>query len=137
MVNSVHIQNFKSLQDLKFEASRVNVFIGEPNTGKTNIIEALAFFSVSPKRDLHEILRFRTTADLFFDQKVTNRLVVAHNPYVLGSVIAKTPVKDLAVFVTELEGFCTRLKPVSGEGLSRILDYGPDTFLNLGKLAEG
>jgi AAA15 family ATPase/GTPase len=45
MLTNVQIQNFKSVPDLRFDAKRVNLFIGEPNTGKTNILEALALLS--------------------------------------------------------------------------------------------
>jgi hypothetical protein len=61
--------------------------------------------------------------------------LTTHNPYVLGSVVGKTPAKDLAVFVMVMEHFISKLKLVSSEGLSRILDYGSDAFLNLDKIA--
>ena len=35
-----------------------------------------------------------------------------------------------------MENFCTKLKPVPVDGLSKILDYGPDAFLNLDKIVE-
>lgn len=38
MISPVSIQNFKSIRHLEFEARRVNVFIGEPNTGKSNFL---------------------------------------------------------------------------------------------------
>jgi len=76
MIGPVRIQNFKSIRDLEFEAKRVNLFIGEPNTGKSNILEALAFFSQGVLHNAQELLRFKTTADLFFDQKVANELSV-------------------------------------------------------------
>ena len=321
MIGPVHIRNYKSIRELKFEAKRVNLFIGEPNTGKSNIIEALSFFAQGTLNNFNQIFRFKSVADLFFDQKVANELnVVAgdwefslkfngtnfvghflqsvnpatkipkaavqmhhgglmsysqpdasirfyrfaplevfpnsqpgtlnppfgdnlvavlysnegllqrirsvirskgfrlqlkptenemliakdvndelysypwksvsetirrvvffmavletnqnmtllfdepeantfpfytaylaerialdetnqfflttHNPYILGSIVGKTPAKDLAVFVTSLENFSTRLKQVSVDGLSKILDYGPDAFLNLDKLVE-
>jgi hypothetical protein len=50
--------------------------------------------------------------------------------------VGKTPVKDLAVFVATMENFRTEVKPTSVDGLSKILDYGPDAFLNLGKIIE-
>lgn len=62
--------------------------------------------------------------------------LTTHNPYVLGSIVAKTPVRDLAVFVATMENFRTNLKPVPVDGLSKILDYGPDAFLNLDKITE-
>jgi len=62
--------------------------------------------------------------------------LTTHNPYVLGSIVGKTRINDLAVFVTSMPDYYTKLTPVSAEGLSRILDYGPDAFLNLDKLVE-
>lgn len=59
-----------------------------------------------------------------------------HNPYVLGSTVGKTPVKDLAVFVTTMEGYRTCVKRVPDDKLPMLLDYGPDAFLNLSKLVE-
>lgn len=76
MIGPIHIRNFKSIRELKFEAKRVNLFIGEPNTGKSNIVEALAFFSQGILNSAQEILRFKTTSDLFFDQKIANELSV-------------------------------------------------------------
>jgi AAA15 family ATPase/GTPase len=322
MLTNIHIQNFKSVRDLKFDAKRVNLFIGEPNTGKTNVLEALALLSegVHGPTEFKEVFRFRSVADLFTDQQVANPISVVtsgcrctlsfdgqlfefnakgtregdqeqryslhqngqpaswvnlqygiiyyrfkpgattttqaiglfqppfgvnltsilqtnkglrgrvndlfrsrnfrlemrpvenefriakmiddelfsfpydsvsetwrrivfymavletnqkstilldepeantfpfytsylaerialdesnqffmttHNPYILSSIVGKTPVKDLAVFVVHMENFCTTLRPVSVDGLSKILDYGPDAFLNLDKVVEG
>jgi hypothetical protein len=318
MIGPIHIKNFKSIRELRFEAKRVNVFIGEPNTGKSNIVEALALLSggAFDYRHFGEIFRVKKATDLFFDHKVGDGLLVhagnlslavrserdtlegnlkvgnkseaflllkdkemsgsigyntgvryyqykdsdifpnpdrdvlnapfgdnlvavlhsnenlwrrvdliirskgfrlelrptesaiaiakdvndklysyawramsgtlrriiffmvaletnrgatllfdepeantfpfytaylaerialdetnqffltTHNPYILSSIVGKTPVKDLAVFVTFMEDFATKIKQVSVEGLSKILDYGPDAFLNLDKLVE-
>jgi AAA15 family ATPase/GTPase len=43
MVKSIEVKNFKSLADLKIELGRVNIFIGENGSGKSNILEAIAF----------------------------------------------------------------------------------------------
>lgn len=47
MVNEVHIQNFKSVVDLKMPLGRFNVLIGENGCGKSNILEAIAFASAA------------------------------------------------------------------------------------------
>jgi predicted ATPase len=46
-VKSVHIKNFKSIVDLSLDLGEVNVFIGENGSGKSNILEALAFGSAA------------------------------------------------------------------------------------------
>lgn len=42
MIKQIHIKNFKSVQDLKLELGRINVFIGANGSGKSNILEAIA-----------------------------------------------------------------------------------------------
>jgi len=45
MIKKLTIKRFKSIRDLSISCKRVNLFIGEPDTGKTNILEALNFLS--------------------------------------------------------------------------------------------
>lgn len=45
LIRDVHVQNFKSIDDLKLSLGRVNVLIGENGCGKSNLLEALAFAS--------------------------------------------------------------------------------------------
>ncbi len=47
MVKEVHIQNFKSVVDLKMPLGRFNVLIGENGCGKSNILEAITFASAA------------------------------------------------------------------------------------------
>jgi hypothetical protein len=77
MLATVNIKNFKSIGDLSLQAKRVNIFIGEANAGKSNIVEALALLSARTfLASMKEVLRFRTTADLFFDQEIAKELAV-------------------------------------------------------------
>lgn len=71
MITKLSISNFKSVRQLNIECKKVNLFIGEPNTGKSNILEALALLSWSgrPGRNpLGDYVRFQTTQNLFYDQ---------------------------------------------------------------------
>jgi len=52
MITEVHIQNFKSIQDLKLKLGRVTVLIGENGCGKSNILEAIAFASAAANNKL-------------------------------------------------------------------------------------
>ncbi len=47
MIEKIHIENFKSIQNLDLELGRINVFIGENGSGKTNILEAIGICSAA------------------------------------------------------------------------------------------
>ncbi|MBC8484721.1 MAG: AAA family ATPase [Bacteroidetes bacterium] len=65
MIKKLHIKNFKSIKDLKLDCARVNVFIGEPNTGKSNILEGLGMLTFPFTKRLEDFVRFDTLKDLF------------------------------------------------------------------------
>ena len=69
MIKTLTIRNFKSVKQLKLDCGEINLFIGEPNTGKSNILEALGLLSwcgflSSPLKDY---VRFSVVQDLFYD----------------------------------------------------------------------
>ena len=70
-IKSVSIRNFKSVTSVTLsDCRRINVLIGRPNVGKSNILEALSLFDVpymvnSSNRSLKNLLRIENTADLF------------------------------------------------------------------------
>ena len=78
MINQLEINNFKSIQSLKLNCKRVNVFIGEPNSGKSNILEALALQSQNAfgKELNKDIIRYRTIGNLFYDSNINNPIEV-------------------------------------------------------------
>jgi len=45
MIENLTIKRFKSIRELSIPCRKVNLFIGAPDTGKTNILEALHFLS--------------------------------------------------------------------------------------------
>lgn len=70
--------NYKSIA-ADIETKRVNVFIGEPNTGKSNLLEALALLSSGIAAYLPEVTRAREAADLFFDHDIASIIEVKIN----------------------------------------------------------
>ena len=52
MIEKIHIKNFKSLNDLDIDVGRINLFIGENGSGKSNLLEALVFISASQSNKL-------------------------------------------------------------------------------------
>jgi AAA15 family ATPase/GTPase len=71
-ITQLEIKNFKSIQDVKLDCKRINVFIGEPNVGKSNILEALTLYIAeicsSELPILKEYIRYEKLSNLFYDQ---------------------------------------------------------------------
>ncbi len=76
MITKLSVSNFKSVRQLDIECKKVNLFIGEPNTGKSNILEALALMSwcARPSQNLGDYVRFQATQNLFYDQLVDREI---------------------------------------------------------------
>jgi len=78
MITKLSVSNFKSVRQLDIECKKVNLFIGEPNTGKSNILEALALLSwcgQSGQEPLSNYVRFELMQYLFYDGLVTDQSV--------------------------------------------------------------
>lgn len=46
MIKNINIKNFKSIKLLELDCRRINLFIGKPNTGKSNILEGIGIFTL-------------------------------------------------------------------------------------------
>ena len=45
-IDHIHISNFKSIRESEIsDCKRINLIIGRPNVGKSNILESLSLFS--------------------------------------------------------------------------------------------
>jgi len=69
MITKLSVSNFKSVRHLDIECKKVNLFIGEPNTGKSNILEVLALLSWCSRTggNLSDYVRFQAYENLFYD----------------------------------------------------------------------
>lgn len=69
MIQKLSVKNFKSIKELEIDCRRINLFIGEPNTGKSNILEVLGLLSwcAHGTGSLKEYLRLQETQNLFYD----------------------------------------------------------------------
>lgn len=52
MIERIHIKNFKSIYDLDINVGKINLFIGENGSGKSNLLEALVFVSANQSNKL-------------------------------------------------------------------------------------
>jgi AAA15 family ATPase/GTPase len=81
MIEKLAIKKFKSIKELDIDCRRINLFIGEPNTGKSNILEAIGLLSwighPPHKKNLNNYLRFEGLEDLYFDSLIDEKMMIA------------------------------------------------------------
>ena len=95
MIQNLQINNYKSISQLDLNCSRINVLIGEPNVGKSNILEALDLSYLSwmlagnaakekeekEKIDIKKYFRVDKASDLFYDEDISRPIIVDHPGY--------------------------------------------------------
>ncbi len=82
MIGVLEIKNFKSIKQLKLDCKRINVFIGWPNTGKSNILESLGLlsfgsYSRTQTSILDKFVRFEGISNLFYDEDLDEELRIS------------------------------------------------------------
>jgi len=91
MLNTLKIFNFKSIKNAILDCKRINIFIGEPNTGKSNILEVVGLLSHLSQNHkaplgrggLRDFVRFGNMTDLFYDHLVDNDIRIEFNSNIL------------------------------------------------------
>ncbi len=72
-ISNLEIENFKSIRHQKIDGlKKINVFIGYPNVGKSNILEALSLLSYKDKNEpkISDLCRIQEFSELFFDGNI-------------------------------------------------------------------
>lgn len=75
-INYIEISNFKSIRHLELtDFKKINLFIGRPNVGKSNLLEALSLFSLpylweNSSRKLTDIVRIKNERELFYEGNI-------------------------------------------------------------------
>lgn len=104
MINTLEIQNFKSIKKQSLKPKRINVFIGKPNVGKSNILEAISLLggfnsrrkgTGLDKKYLSDIVRYEKFSNLFYDNDRTLELSIESN---LGGVFSKYHLNSISQY---------------------------------------
>ena len=84
-IQHINITNFKSIKECEIDnCKRINLFIGRPNVGKSNILEALSLFSIpylkeNTSKKLSNLIRLENETELFYNAGWKNEAVVRTN----------------------------------------------------------
>lgn len=102
-VRRVHIKNFKSIVDMPLELAPVNVFIGENGSGKSNILEALAFASAA-------------AADKLDNEFLVSRGIRVTDPHFMRSAFVGSSEDPISIDVEDERGIRIILEINTPEG---------------------
>lgn len=69
-IKELSIKNFKSIKYARFQCKKINLFLGQPNAGKSNILEAIGLISYmgnGNNNNLSDFVRFENLNDFYYD----------------------------------------------------------------------
>ena len=98
LINDITIRHFKSLDNVRITGCRrYNLFVGRPNVGKSNLIEALSLLSIpfvmrGKEHSLRQLVRAEHIGELFFDGNVHEPILVDCGP--MGSATVSSIPND-------------------------------------------
>lgn len=129
VITKLHISRFKSIRELSLNCKRINIFIGEPNTGKSNILEALGMFSfVYYSRfgySAKQFIRFERTGNLFYDESLDYPLEIT-----CDSIALKMEFKN-----GRFEGLCNESEGSLATLRGDHRDFRVDAYVGFGRTA--
>lgn len=103
-IKNLEIKNFKSIRHVELECGRINIFIGKPNVGKSNILEALSLYNVPKVFSIKDFIRFNTFDNLFHYRSFNNPIDISSE---LGSILIKylSESEDFGLFISKTKNF--------------------------------
>ena len=78
-IRKLSIKNFKSIKEVNVECRKINLFIGQPNSGKSNLLEAIGLASFMGHGDysnLGDFVRFENMRDFFYDHSLDQPITI-------------------------------------------------------------
>ncbi|MGC9145704.1 MAG: AAA family ATPase [Nitrososphaeria archaeon] len=120
MINLLEVENFKSLKNVTVNCKKINLIIGEPNTGKSNLLEAIGVLSWLGYMNFFSIksfVRMEMMADLFYAKKqwyntiristgdLETTIKFSNGIYTFESKITGDPEKSRYKFDTDQQGY--------------------------------
>lgn len=107
IIKDISIKNFKSLEEVKIQGCKTfNLFIGRPNVGKSNIIEALSIMAVPylfhMKKSMGNIFRIERGSALFYNGNISNAIDIELGDY--GMHITNSSSNRLDVILRNQKG---------------------------------
>jgi len=127
LIRNIEIKNFKSIRHQKIEdCRRVNVFIGYPNVGKSNLLEALSLFCITHETKFTDFIRVKEDPTLFFNGFINNTIEVKLNN--LYQILCAYSNSELQIVEKYLEEYQTYTIPTLRENY--FINFGFNRKIN-------
>ncbi|KAA9340238.1 AAA family ATPase [Adhaeribacter soli] len=116
MITDLIIRNFKSLKLVSLKTKRVNLLIGYPNVGKSNVLEALSLLSSNQhsQKFMRGYVRYDDIENLFYENDSSETIKVETNVGV--AYLEQQGVNSLEFIYSLL------LEAISGDYIESLLD---------------
>jgi hypothetical protein len=133
-IKQIKIENYKSVESASFRARRINVFIGEPNSGKSNLLEALGWLCDGAPHDYRNLFRSPTAVDLFPDSDLSKTIKIGLDDWSVALGLTKDQKAIAAIYMLgeKLRGHLRLLsngrvegEPMKGDSPVRFYFYRP------------
>ncbi len=79
----------------------------------------------------------RDLAQTIIDAETNQFFITTHSPYLFNTIVENCPPDELAVFITYMENYETKVKKLTDEELAELSNYGVDIFFNLNWFVHG
>jgi len=79
----------------------------------------------------------RDLAQTIIDAETNQFFITTHSPYLFNTIVEHCPPDELAVFITYMENYETKIKKLTDEELAELSNYGVDIFFNLNWFVHG
>lgn len=79
-ITDLKIENFKSIKKAELDCRRINLIVGKPNVGKSNLLEGISMLGTkkyNQEKFLNEYIRYNKFKELFYDANLKKRINIA------------------------------------------------------------
>lgn len=126
-IENLKISNFKSIEEINISCKKINIFIGKPNVGKSNILEALSLlnpYNTSyANRLAASTIRYEQVKDLFYFKDAKLPIKIESD---LGSAVID--------YIYHVDKYLYRLFPKEYKIKNQIFEY--DSFSSINEIKD-
>jgi len=125
-ITDLKIENFKSIKKAELDCRRINLIVGKPNVGKSNLLEGISMlgdYHHTQDKAFKEVIRYNKYRELFYDTNFNDSIEINTN---IGNVYCKK---------SNVRGTYT-LIITTDESFKDNLNLLPESFQNYAKDKE-